>query len=307
MKNKIFTLLLIIASSGLFAQQDEMYTQFFTNKLGINPAYAGSREAISMLALYRNQWVGFDGSPKNIAFSIHAPIFNNSSGIGLGVVNDKIGIFSNLIVNGVYAYRIKFPFGKLSLGLNARMKRMQVDWRATSPLEFFDNAIPYDNNNAFLLNFGTGAYFYNEHFFVGISVPHLLENKIDFTGEGTEVYTEASTLRHYFGMIGGIYEVNSSMKLQPGVMVKYVKNSPVAFDFNLSMIFYDMFLVGGSYRTKESFSGIAQVFLSSKLSMGYAYDFGFTKLSDYHSGTHEIFIAYDIPFSSYGVDNPRYF
>ncbi len=307
MKKKIFTLLLIVASFGLFAQQDEMYTQFFANKLGINPAYAGSREAVSMLALYRNQWVGFEGSPKNIAFTIHTPIFNNTSGIGLGVVTDRIGIFNNLIVNAVYTYRIKFPFGNLSLGFNARLKRIQVDWDKTSPLEFADNSIPYKNNNAFLPNFGAGAYFYNEYFFAGISVPHFLENKIEFTGSDADVFTDASTIRHYFAMLGGIYEVNNSIKLQPSAMVKYVKNSPIGFDINLSLILQDRFLVGGSMRTKESFSVVLQVFLNNRLSIGYSHDFGYNKLASYHSGTHEIFVAYDIPFSNYGVDNPRYF
>jgi len=300
MKKYILTLFLAIMSTGLFAQQDEIYTQFYSNALVLNPAYAGSREAISMLALYRNQWVGFDGAPKAMAFSVHSPIFRNASGVGLTVINDKIGIFQNLYLNASYAYRIEFPFGKVSLGMSGRIRRIQADWYDTNPLDQNDQGIPYADNNQIIPNFGTGAYFYNDFMYAGISVPHLLESQIGNSGQ-------ALTRRQYIGMVGGIYEINTDIKLRPGVIMKYVQNSPFQLDASLGAIFFDMVLVGASVRSKDSFSGILQVYFNNKISMGYAHDFSYTELAKHHKGTHEIFIAYDLPFGKTGVDNPRFF
>lgn len=303
MKKHLLTLLLAIFSTGIFAQQDEIYTQFFSNAFILNPAYAGSHEAISVMAMYRNQWVGFSGAPKALAFSVHSPIFRSASGIGFSVVNDKIGIFQNLIMGASYAYRVEFPFGKVSLGFNARVRRIQINWYDTNPLELNDAGIPYSDNKVTLPNFGTGAYFYNDKLYAGLSAPHLLKNKLPSSDNNSESVSQ----RQFIGMVGGIYTITDDLKLKPGIIMKYVKNSPFQVDVSAGIIFFDMLLAGVSVRSKDSFSGILQVYLNNKISCGYAHDFSYTELSNHHKGTHEIFIAYDIPFGRYGVDNPRFF
>ncbi len=302
MKKQLLILILALFSTGIYAQQDEIYTQFYSNALVLNPAYAGSREAISVLALYRNQWVGFDGAPKALSFSVHSPIFRSPSGIGFTVLNDKIGIFQNLYLSASYAYRVEFPFGKVSLGLNGRIRRIQTDWYDTNPLDPNDAGIPYTDNNQFIPNFGTGAYFYNDFMYAGFSVPHLIESKLTTMGGD-----DSKQLRQYIAMVGGVYTLTDDLKLRPGLIMKYVKNSPFQMDMSMGVIFFDMFMAGVSVRSKDSFSGILQAYLNNKISIGYAHDFSYTKLASHHKGTHEIFISYDIPFGKFGVDNPRFF
>jgi len=306
MKKNILIVIFLITSNFVFSQQDEIYTQFFTNKLAINPAYAGSKETLNLLAFYRTQWVGFDGSPKTLSFTAHSPIMKNTSGVGISVIQDNIGLFQNTIMNLNYAYRIEFPFGKLSLGLSGRMQRKAVDWTKTNPLSYNDNSIPVAANNLFLPNFGTGAYFYNDKFYVGLSVPHLFNNKYKFD-QTSSVETEANAERHYFAMAGAIFNITTDVKLQPSMQYVYAKNSPMELDLNLSLLFYNTFVVGASLRTKDSYSFVCQIWLDKNIACGYSHDFAYSNMSPYHSGTHEIFISYDIPLKGFGVENPRFF
>lgn len=306
MKKKILVILFAVLAVSSRAQQDEMYTQFFSNTMVLNPAYAGSHEAISAMAIYRNQWVGFEGSPKTLAFTAHTPLFRNTSGIGIGITNDKIGIFRNMILEASYAFRIQFPWGKVSMGFSGRVKQIQMDWNDTNPL-LLDTSIPYADNNTFLPNVGAGLYFYNDFMYLGASAPHIIENDLNLQAENNTIVSEASIKRHYIAMAGGIYKINNTFKLKPGILVKYVANTPLQIDYNLSLIISDKVLVGLALRSKDAFSAMAQLYLSNQMSIGYAYDFSFSELAQYQKGSHEVFIAIDLPFSGYGVDNPRFF
>ncbi len=305
MKQILILLFAITCLNGM-AQQDEMYTQFFTNKLAINPAYAGSKEALNILALYRTQWVGFEGSPKTMSFTAHTPILKNTSGIGISIVNDKLGIFNSMILNLSYAFRIDFPIGKLSMGLSGRIQRMQADWTKTNPYNINDSEVPFVSNNLFLPNFGTGIYFYNDVMYAGIAVPHLLNNKYKFDGTNN-VETMANAERHYFAMAGALIDLTSDIMLKPAFQFRYAKNSPMGFDFNVNFVFFERLVLGGSVRARDSYSAVAQFWFDKKLSMGYSHDFTFTRLASYHKGTHEIFVSWDLPLKGFGVENPRFF
>lgn len=307
MKHIVVILLILLACAPMQAQQDEMYTQYFFNKLVINPAYAGSRDAISATAFYRTQWVGFEGAPKTQSLSIHAPVFSENIGLGLSLINDKIGITDNMTINGAYAFRINFDKGRLALGINAQVKRLYIDWKSSNPLTQVDNVIPYANTTTYLPNFGAGVYYDTDEFYVGLSVPHLIENKIKFNGADAEVDSRARQRRHFFGMAGVIMPVGDDVEFQPSLLVKYVSNAPVGIDVNASFIFYESLLAGVTYREGDSFDMIIQLFLKNNLRIGYAHDFNTSKMTEYHNGTHEIMLGIDFGRRMKGVDNPRYF
>lgn len=304
---QFFTIaILLLLSLGVKAQQDPMFTQFFCNKLFQNPAYTGSTDGINALALYRTQWVGFDGAPTTYLFSIHAPILRKTSGIGLAVARDQIGINDIFIANLSYAFRIDFGVGRLAMGINGKMYRYQMEWSRTSPLEQLDDFIPYTDNDLFLVNFGTGLYFDTDRFYVGVSVPKLLENEMDFNDNKVNA-TSAKQRRHYFMMAGAAFTVHPKIVLKPALQFKYVKNAPFEADVNLSVLLYNTFLIGTTYRTGDSFDAIAQVYINDQICIGYAHDFTLTKLSNHHKGTHEILLSIDFGRKPKGFDHPRYF
>jgi type IX secretion system PorP/SprF family membrane protein len=155
MKKYVFILTILIAGTGLQASRMRL-TPVLLQQTGHQPAYAGSRDAISVLGLYRNQWVGFEGAPKTQSVSIHAPVFTENIGLGLSLIHDEIGISDNMTVNMAYAFRMQFEKGRLALGLNGQIKRQFMDWKSTSPIEQIDGKIPYANTVIWLPNFGLG-------------------------------------------------------------------------------------------------------------------------------------------------------
>jgi type IX secretion system PorP/SprF family membrane protein len=306
-------LLILINMAGrqsAFAQQDAMFSQYMFNGLVLNPAYAGSREVLSATALYRNQWVGIDGSPKTVTFSAHAPVRNEKIGVGIVFSSDRIGITNANNVGFNYAYRIKFKNkGTLSLGLQASILQYRADFAS---IQHSFSPTVYDPSfsqviNKWLPNFGTGIYYYTNKFYLGASVPNIISNKL--TGEGTvfQVGDKAQQYRHLFITTGYVFNINKSLKLKPSVLVKFVQGSPIEFDFNGNLWLFDMFAVGLSYRTGDSVDALFEFQVTPQLGIGYAYDYTLTPLGKYTSGSHEIMVRYELGFGKRRIITPRYF
>lgn len=299
---------LLLAPAVLRAQQDPMYTMYVFNKLPLNAAYAGSTGKISATLLHRTQWAGFEGAPRTSAFSIHAPFFKEKSGIGLAIVHDRLGIQENLSLSGQYAYRIDLGGSRLAMGLSGEIQRQQMRWNNTNPLQQLDPGIPFTNDNLFLPNFGAGIYWDSDRFFAGLSVPRLLENKLDYTGGQAGFTTvQARQSRHYLLMAGAMFEVSHEIKLRPSAMARYTANAPVTVDMNLSALLYDVLWVGGGYRVGDAFNLMAVLQLKGWMQVGYSHDFTHTRLNAYHNGTHEIILTMDLGKRAKGLYHPRYF
>lgn len=287
------------------AQQDPMYTQFFSNKIVVNPAYAGTRDALSLVGLYRNQWTGFKGAPKTTTLSAHAPIDKWNSGIGLSLIYDQIGIQRNYSLKAAYAYHLNVGrAGTLSFGLDAHLKKQDMLWNKSNALEDGDAEIPFGQNTLTLPNFGFGLYLFKDNYYVGVSAPQLLENETNYN-----IIAGGNSLqrRHFFGMAGVVIPLSNQFEIKPAVLVKYEMNSPIEADINVMGIFNKAFWFGATYRTNDSFDAIVQYHMKNNIRIGYAYDFTLTKLSNVNSGSHEIMIGYDFNKRKQGIYHPRYF
>ena len=312
MKTIRYTYLLCFLALGFVltgkvqAQQDAMYTQYFANQLVINPAYAGSRDALSVLGLYRNQWVGFDGAPVSQTLTAHTPILGGRSNVGLSFIHDKIGISENLFLNASYAFRVDFGAWRLSMGLQGQISRRQMNWANSNPLDQGDPDIPFSRTNLFLPNVGAGLYIDSKSFYLGLAVPHILENELDFA-RNNNIQDLAQFRRHFFAMGGLVFDLSRDLKLRPGALVKFVNNAPTELDLNLGLFIKDKLLLGGTFRTGDSYDVFAQFWFTENLRLGYAYDFTFTQLSPYNTGSHEILLGIDLKKKRKGFDHPRYF
>ena len=296
----LFTLSCMYFSS--LGQQDPMYTQFFSNKIVVNPAYAGTRDAVSLIGLYRNQWTGFEGAPKTSTLSVHTPLRKMNSGVGLSLVYDQLGIQRNYVVKAAYSYHVKMGIGTLSFGLDGQIRKQDMLWNQSNPLESGDNDIPYGQNSLALPNFGFGMYLYKESYYIGLSVPQLIENETNYNNAGASFQR-----RHFFGMAGVVIPVSPAFQFKPAVLVKYEVVAPLEIDFNIMGIINKQFWIGGTYRTDDSIDFIAQYHTKNGLRIGYAYDYTLTKLSRVNSGSHEIMIGYDFNQKKKGIYHPRYF
>ena len=295
---KGFVVLLIGISVFLFdktalAQQDAMYSMYMFNGLAINPAYAGSRETLSLTALYRHQWTGFEGAPKTAVLVGHSPLLNDKIGLGLSVTSDNISIFNMMHISASYAYRIKIRKGKLALGMSVTMSNYRARWSDVTLNNNNDQAFASNSDNVTNPNFGYGIYYYSDKLYVGVSVPHILNNGLseDFTVEGTDL--TARQYKHYFYTVGAIFRVTDNVKFKPSLLFKHVKNSPFQADLNVSFLMNEALWLGASYRTGDAVSFMIEYMFVKSLRVGYAYDLTLTELNDYSSGTHEIMLGYE--------------
>ncbi|WDF66361.1 PorP/SprF family type IX secretion system membrane protein [Flavobacterium sp. KACC 22763] len=299
--------LLIMLFIGFFeisAQQQSQYTQYMYNTLTINPAYTGTRGLPSVFGLYRTQWVGLEGAPQTANFSIEAPITESGQGFGLSVINDQIGFTKETTVSVSYAYPIQLSADlHLSLGISGSGNFSQVDYTKASIEDLYD---PYLTGviSKTSPNFGAGIYFHSSKWYAGVSVPMILETKF-FDDVKVSV---ADHKMHFYAMGGYVFDLNENLKFKPAAMVKMVNGAPLAVDLSANFLFNEKLTLGAAYRWDAAVSAMAGFQVSPGMNIGYAYDYDTQKIGNYNSGSHEIFLRFDL-FSGtkYRLVTPRFF
>ncbi len=298
--------LILLSPHKAEAQQDPMFTQYFTNQLAVNPAYAGSRNGLSILGLLRHQWTGFEGAPRTQTLSAHTPLGKSNSNVGVNFVHDKLGITERYALNGAYAYRIDFGRVRLAMGLHGQVRLRQMRWEQSNPIDQVDGVISFSQRQLILPNVGAGIYLDGDRFFLSVAMPHMLENELPYA-QSSNTQNLAQLRRHLFVSGGLVIPVSEQVKLRPMALWKYVNDAPMQVDLNLGVLIKDQLLVGGTYRSNASADVFLQYQFISQLRLGYAYDFSLTKLRQVNSGSHEIMLGIDLGRTDKGFDNPRYF
>jgi type IX secretion system PorP/SprF family membrane protein len=296
MKNKIAVFILMLVSMLTFAQQDAQYTQYMYNTQSVNPAYAGSRHVLSITGLHRSQWVGLEGAPRTQTFTANSPI-NNNVGLGVSIVNDKIGPATETYLDIDFSYTLRLNEETfLALGLKAGGNLLDVNLSAlrSSGNPSFEPRYQEDIDNKFSPNFGIGAYLYKENYYLGLSVPDLLETKhYDRSSDSDSQSFLASEKMHAYLIGGYVWDLNYDLKFKPAFLLKAVAGAPLQVDMSANMLINETFSLGAAYRWSAAISGLVGFQISRSLLVGYAYDFDTNGLSDYNSGSHEIFLRWE--------------
>ena len=309
--------LLLLFSIALFGQQEQQYTQFMYNKLAYNPGYAGSKGVPCFTLIYRNQWIGLEGSPEAQVLSFNTLTKNNRVGLGLNFARNTIGISERWTADGVYAYKINMKKATIGIGLQASVRYYGVNYSdnrlvSVTPL-VADGAVEVGAQNKYLPNFGMGIYVRTDHVYLGVSLPRLLKNNLDFNELGSILSSE---VRHVFGMVGAQLNLGKQTKFFPQVLVKYSSGAPIDFDFNLSLILQDRVTVGGTYRhggssvdkSGESLDFLFGLQASERVFVGFSYDMTLSEIKEYSKGSVEALVQYCITKSKQkDFVNPRYF
>ena len=297
---RICIVLILGASFSVFSQQDSQYTQYMYNTITINPAYAGSRGVLSLNGIYRSQWVGLDGAPETINFSANSPVGLGGVGVGLSFVSDKIGPSTESLIAGDFSYTIRTSQKtKLSFGLKAGVNLLDVDMDKLNS-EYDPSLLDVSQVSPLI---GAGVYLHSDKWYVGLSTPNFLK-----TDHYDDVSVSAATERAHVYLIGGyIFELSPSLKFKPAVLAKAVQGAPVALDLSANFLIRDRFTLGGAYRFDAGVSFLAGFQISNQLMLGYAYDYDTTELGNYNSGSHEIFLRFELGTSINNRVNPRFF
>ena len=299
--------LLSLGCANVHAQQDPQYTNYMYNTINVNPAYAGSRGALSVFGLYRTQWVGLEGAPRTSAFSLHTPIRNSKLGLGVGFVNDRLGVMDDNTISVDVSYTIDLNAkgdSKLSFGIKGSANLLDVEYSRLKQANPGDPFLAVDVENEFSPNIGAGIYWHNEKSYVGLSVPTFLENE---RVENGSVYSAMNKRMHFFLMGGHIFEINPTLKFKPAALVKAVEGAPLQVDATANFLIHDKLTLGVAYRWDAAWSALIGFQLTDGLFVGYSYDAETTKLAKYNHGSHEIFLRFEL-FNKYRrVNSPRFY
>ena len=303
MRTKILIFALMLTSYAGFAQQDAQYTQYMYNTININPAYAGSRGVMSVFGLHRTQWVGLDGAPTTNTFSLNTPINNSNLGVGFSLVNDRIGPTSDNTISADISYTVTMnEVYKLSFGVKASGNIFNLDTEKLTPAQANDPNLQ-NFNNEFSPNFGAGVYLHSDKLYLGLSVPNFLQ---DAKYNDNEVAVFQERMNFYF--IGGyVFDVSQSIKFKPAVLTKMVTGSPLQVDASANFLFFDKFMLGGAYRWDAAVSALAGFQVTDGLFIGYSYDMETTQLRRYNSGSHEVFLRFELFNKVSKMVSPRFF
>ncbi|WP_339921579.1 type IX secretion system membrane protein PorP/SprF [uncultured Flavobacterium sp.] len=309
MKTRLLILTLILLSGTMVAQQDAQFTQYMYNTVNINPAYAGSRSVMSIFGIHRTQWVGLDGAPTTNGFSLNTPISGSNVGLGLSILNDKIGPSVENTVSIDFSYSIATSETyKLSFGLKATANLLDVNFSRLNQHDANDYSFETNIDNKFTPNFGVGLYFHSDNTYIGISAPNILEtqhfDRYASTGANSHVAKEEI---HYYLIAGHVFDLSGTVKFKPSILTKVVQGAPLQVDVSGNFLINEKFVAGVEYRWSAAVSAMVGFQASDSWFIGYGYDLETTRLSNYNSGSHEIFLRYEL-FNKYDrIVSPRFF
>ena len=294
---------------SLLAQQESMYNHYMFNTQLFNPGYIGSTQAYSLNILQRNQWVGFDGAPVSQALSFCTPVQSKRLAYGITAINDKIGPIRNNSFATDLAYHLVLNGSGniLSLGMKLSLNSYNLD---TNDLNLDQINDPMFNNESTGLrpNIGSGVYYYTPKFYLGLSVPYFLQDKL------------LGQKRHFYLTSGILVNLTRDIKLRPSALVKMTRGVPINMDISNLFIFRDQFWLGANLRstyknlspseeTGGGFGGIFGLNISKNIMVSYAYSYSLgNKTGLYNDGTHEIILRFKMFNKEKAlIDSPRYF
>lgn len=302
---KKLVLVFVFFSIVSHAQQDAQFTQYMYNTIEVNPAYAGSRGVLSVFGLYRTQWVGLDGAPETSTFSVNTPLKNSDLGLGVSLVNDKIGPTTENTLSADLSYTIPTSESwNLSFGVKGTANIFNLDVNKLS-MEDQDDQQFQNLKNRISPNVGAGIYFHSDKAYVGLSVPNFIEtNRYD--ADDTAIFKDKI---NYYLIAGYVFNLDrlEYIKFKPALMTKMVEGAPLQVDVSGNFMFNDKFVLGLAYRWSASVSAMAGFQVTKGMYVGYGYDHETTRLRKYNSGSHEIFLRFDF-FNNYNkMISPRFF
>jgi type IX secretion system PorP/SprF family membrane protein len=301
-----FVILLFLGVSDIvFSQQNFNYTQYTYSMSIVNPAYAGSRESLSVNVLWKTQWLGIEGAPKTSTLSIHSPL-GEKVGLGFSAVYDEVGPLKDTHLYGDFSYAVRVSLkGQLAFGLKGGVSLQNIN----SALFMFNENESFDNDfeNKVSPNFGVGVYYFQDFFYVGASIPRILDTNFSTINSGSTSRVSKNTA--FFITSGYVFEINRDLKLKPSTMIRYSKDLLMSIDVSATAFIKDKLEIGASYRHNESINFMAGVFVSDSFRIGYSYDYTIGDLSTFNNGSHEILFLFDLPLGKRikrGIEERRF-
>jgi type IX secretion system PorP/SprF family membrane protein len=285
-----------------------VYSQYLQNGLAINPAYAGSRGALSGFLSYRMQWMGISDAPVFQTISFNAPMKNDKVGLGIMGQFMQYGVTRSKSIYASYSYKIKLSEGNLAFGIKGGVDISNTDYSKLDLTDPNDPAFLVANNLYVLPNIGAGVYYYSDKLFAGLSVPQFLSYRR--TAENNVQAYHSFNNYEFLFTAGGLIAFSDFLKFKPSMLVDYSLEETkklIQLDINGNFILADMLWLGCSWRSTEKVVvGILQIQLTNQLMIGFSYDYPVGTMSSYSKGSSEFVLRYEFG-SKISAANTRYF
>jgi type IX secretion system PorP/SprF family membrane protein len=289
-----------------FSQLDPLYTQYMFNELQVNPGYAGSRDCPAAVMLYRNQWTQLDGAPVTVTASVHSPLEGTEFAGGINFIGDKIGITRRTGIQFVGSYKLKMAEGSLRFGLQTGVQFLNEDLSLLN----IQNDLQFNSGGVKRMapTFGYGAYYSNETFYAGYSIPSMLTSSLYSSGSAFKAHTRMSfvSMTHII-TAGAAIPVHSDFRIRPNAMIKLNPSANVQLDININGLYKERVWTGLGFRTGESVNFLMGMQINSQLRMGYSFDYNISSIQNYAGSTHEVMLGYDLDISHGRIVHPRFF
>jgi len=303
MYRKILIVILILTFVNRVQAQDVQFSQLFSDKMYLNPAYAGDNYCPQFSLTHRNQWPGvqFPYLTYSAAFDKFSPLLNG--GIGVRVMKDDqgSGAFNQLNVDFIYSYHVKITKSmgaKLALEASVYQKNTNVRdlifYNMIDSREgvIFPNTEGLANENFLSPDFSAGILFNYKNYFGGFAASHipqtLVENHNEYLPLKYTVHIGAAIPLKKNG------ENSSAYTLEPNIV--YINQQ------NMNMLYYGMYFdienmsFGAFLRQNLDFhydAMIVSYHLKIKsLTIAYSYDITLSKFIKQTLGSHEISLAF---------------
>lgn len=303
---KVHKLTLTILCIGLnwfaYGQQDPLYNQYMFNQSMINPAYTGVNDVFNVTAITRYQWVGLEGAPETYTLNVSTSLLNNKLGAGIILVSDKYGVNINTQAQAQLAYRIDLLNGKsLSFGMQTGYFNYRYDY-GNLLLEQDDQALILVDDNVSTVNFGAGIYYRTNQYYLGISVPQMLNTEAQDQNGTSTIYQ-----RHFYVSAGYIFDQLIAIKFKPSVLLKIVEGQPISVDLNASVLLMETLWVGATIRNFNAAGVNGQFEINDQIRLGYSFETPLTSLSNNAFGSHELMVSFDLEIFNNHALGRRYF
>lgn len=331
-KSILFVSMVLLAMKG-HGQQNIQFTQYIFNSISVNPAYTGYKEEWFAQMGLRSQWSGWEGAPKTGSISIDGVLdpVERRHGVGLQVTGDKLGAQGATSIFANYALRLQLDQAdehRLALGVAGGVTQYSLDGNKLTSVDGGDFAIPDHMISTWKPDIRLGVHYSNPKWYAGVSVQDLFANSNsgeDFQFNQNSLESLYRKVHGYF-MAGALFELDPGLALRPSLLIKDDFKGPTSLDLNAMFIFNDKFWIGGGYRTRarifdrdynsvsvnklsslNSFSGVAQFYVTPKFRIGYSYDHMLNRMSGLQNGSHELTLGITFGRMFRQILSPRYF
>ena len=302
-KRHIILFLIGILPCFAIAQQDPQYSLYMFDKMAVDPAAAGSKDATELNLISRDQWLDIPGAPITNALLLSAPIQGKHAGIGVEIMNDRIGPTQSSSIQGNYAYNIKIGNGKLAMGLGIGVYDYTFDW---SQIDYKDKSDVYamsNNGSKITPTAEAGLYYYTQTYYIGLSFNHLIESRLS----NITTDSSASFKPHAYIIAGKSFQSASGIVWNPSVVIQYAQNAPIAATINLNVLLAEKIWLGAGYKSGYGFTLLAAYKANSSIMIGYAYDLGLNAIGVIGGGSHELSLTIDLSSKKVAQVSPRFF